>query len=71
MMRYWILQRPCPHGLAVEQYDIDFLYEQPTDSRNLEAMCDLRRSTSIPIAANQGIWSMAYAAGVIRSEAGR
>jgi L-alanine-DL-glutamate epimerase-like enolase superfamily enzyme len=64
----WDLATARRMASRLEPYDIDFL-EQPTDARNLEAMCDLRRSTSIPIAANQGIWSMADAAGAIRSEA--
>lgn len=52
----------------LESYAIDFL-EQPIDARNLDAMRELRRSTRIPIAANQGIWSLAEAVAAIRAEA--
>lgn len=52
----------------LEPYGIDFL-EQPTDARNLDVMRELRRSTRIPIAANQGIWSLAEAVAAIRAEA--
>jgi L-alanine-DL-glutamate epimerase-like enolase superfamily enzyme len=55
-------------SLRLEPYGIDFL-EQPTDARNLDAMHELRRTTRIAVAANQGIWSLAEAAAAIRAEA--
>jgi L-alanine-DL-glutamate epimerase-like enolase superfamily enzyme len=55
-------------SVRLEPYGIDFL-EQPIDARNLGAMRELRMTTRIPIAANQGIWSLAEAAAAIRAEA--
>jgi L-alanine-DL-glutamate epimerase-like enolase superfamily enzyme len=64
----WDLATARRMASRLERYDIDFL-EQPTDARNIEIMCDLRRSTTIPIAANQGIWGMPEAASAIRGDA--
>jgi L-alanine-DL-glutamate epimerase-like enolase superfamily enzyme len=53
---------------ALEPYEIEFV-EQPIDARDLVGLRELRRSTAIPIAANQGIWSIADALQCIRLEA--
>ena len=53
---------------AIEPYDIEFV-EQPIDARDVAGMRELRRTTRIPIAANQGIWSLAEALQAIRLEA--
>jgi L-alanine-DL-glutamate epimerase-like enolase superfamily enzyme len=52
----------------IEPYGIDFV-EQPIDARDLAGMRELRRGTRIPIAANQGIWSLAEALQSVRLEA--
>jgi L-alanine-DL-glutamate epimerase-like enolase superfamily enzyme len=49
-------------------HDLEFI-ERPTDARDLLGMRDLRRTTRVPIAANQGIWSLGEAAQAIRLEA--
>jgi L-alanine-DL-glutamate epimerase-like enolase superfamily enzyme len=64
----WDLATARRMASRLERYGIDFL-EQPTDGRNVEVMRDLRRSTPIPIAANQGIWSIAEAVSAIRGGA--
>src|SRR5262249_44194998 len=51
----------------LERYGIDFI-EQPIDARDLAGMHALRSSTRIPLAANQGIWSIADALQAIRAE---
>lgn len=51
----------------LEPFIIDFI-EQPIDARDLAGMRELRRSTRIPLAANQGIWSFADALQAIRLE---
>jgi L-alanine-DL-glutamate epimerase-like enolase superfamily enzyme len=53
---------------AMEPYDIDFI-EQPIDARDLIGLRELRRTTRIPVAANQGIWSVAEALQAVRLEA--
>ena len=53
---------------ALAPHDLEFI-EQPIDARDLLGMRDLRRTTRVPIAANQGIWSLAEAAQAIRLEA--
>jgi muconate cycloisomerase len=50
---------------AIAPYDIEFV-EQPIDARDLVGMRELRRSTPIPIAANQGVWSVSDALQCIR-----
>jgi L-alanine-DL-glutamate epimerase-like enolase superfamily enzyme len=51
----------------LEPLAIDFV-EQPIDARDLLGMRELRRATRIPLAANQGIWSIAEAQQAIRLE---
>jgi L-alanine-DL-glutamate epimerase-like enolase superfamily enzyme len=52
-------------GTRLEPFSIEFL-EQPIDARDLLGMRALRRAGRIPIAANQGIWSIAEAQQAIR-----
>jgi glucarate dehydratase len=52
----------------LEPFDLDFV-EAPIDARNLSAMRELRASSSIPIAANEGMWSLREAAEAIRQGA--
>jgi L-alanine-DL-glutamate epimerase-like enolase superfamily enzyme len=49
-------------------YQIDFI-EQPLDARDVLGMRELRRSTPVPLAVNQGIWSISEATQTIRLEA--
>ncbi len=51
----------------LERYDLDFI-EQPLDARDLAGARALRTATAVPIAANQGIWSLADAAQAIAAE---
>jgi L-alanine-DL-glutamate epimerase-like enolase superfamily enzyme len=51
----------------LEPFAIDFI-EQPIDARDLLGMRELRKATRIPLAANQGIWSIAEAQQAIRLE---
>jgi L-alanine-DL-glutamate epimerase-like enolase superfamily enzyme len=53
---------------ALVPYDLEFI-EQPIDARDLMGLRELRRTTRVPLAANQGIWSLADAAQAIRLEA--
>ena len=61
----WDLATARRMSEALAPYDLEFI-EQPIDARDLLGMRDLRRTTRVPIAANQGIWSLAEAAQVIR-----
>ena len=52
----WSLQ-DAPRNLAkFEKYEIDFI-EQPVREHPMSLMIDLRTKTSIPLAANEGLWS--------------
>ena len=52
----WSLQ-DAPKNLAkFEKYDIDFI-EQPVREHPMSLMIDLRTKTSVPLAANEGLWS--------------
>ncbi|MGE0008323.1 MAG: mandelate racemase/muconate lactonizing enzyme family protein [Parvibaculaceae bacterium] len=63
----WDLATARRMSIAMEPHRIDFI-EQPMDARDIAGMRELRRSTRIPLAANQGIWSLAEALQAIRSE---
>lgn len=52
----------------LEPLGIDFV-EAPIDGRNVSAMAALRRLTSIPIAANEGVWSLAEAGQMVEAGA--
>jgi L-alanine-DL-glutamate epimerase-like enolase superfamily enzyme len=45
---------------ALEEFDIDFA-EQPVSESPIEAMRELRSQSSIPLAANEGLWTEADA----------
>jgi L-alanine-DL-glutamate epimerase-like enolase superfamily enzyme len=64
----WDIATARRMSIAMEPYGIDFI-EQPIDARDIAGMRELRRSTRVPIAANQGIWSLGEALQAIRSEA--
>src|SRR5262249_49569313 len=64
----WDIATARPMSDGVERYDLEFI-EQPIDARDLLGLRELRRTTRVPVAANQGIWSLAEAAQAIRLEA--
>ena len=64
----WDLATARRMSEALAPHDLEFI-EQPTDARDLLGMRDLRRTTRVPIAANQGIGRRAEAAQAIRLEA--
>jgi L-alanine-DL-glutamate epimerase-like enolase superfamily enzyme len=53
---------------ALSQFDIEF-FEQPTPALDLEGMRRIRDASPIPIAANQGLWSIEEVLQVIRAGA--
>ena len=53
----WDLATARRMSEALAPYDLEFI-EQPIDARDLLGMRDLRRTTRVPIAANQGIWRL-------------
>jgi L-alanine-DL-glutamate epimerase-like enolase superfamily enzyme len=53
---------------ALEGFDLEFV-EQPTPAIDLEGMRRVREASSIPVAANQGLWSSEEIVQVIRSRA--
>jgi muconate cycloisomerase len=63
----WDIATTRRMSARLERHDIDFI-EQPIDARDLLGMRELRGSTRIPLAANQGIWSIADAQQAIRME---
>ncbi len=64
----WDIARARRMSFRLAPFEIDFI-EQPLDARDLLGMRDLRRSTPVPLAVNQGIWSLAEASQAIRLEA--
>jgi len=64
----WDMRTARRMSVAIEPYDVEFI-EQPIDARDLVGMHELRRITKVPVAANQGIWSLADALQAIRLEA--
>ena len=52
----WSLQDAPRYLGQFEKYDIDFI-EQPVREHPMSLMIDLRTKTSIPLAANEGLWS--------------
>jgi L-alanine-DL-glutamate epimerase-like enolase superfamily enzyme len=64
----WDLATAKRMCVRLEKYGIDFV-EQPLDARDLAGARALRTITAVPIAANQGIWSLADAAQTITAEA--
>jgi len=64
----WDMRTARRMSVAIEPYDVEFI-EQPIDARDLVGMHELRRTTKVPVAANQGIWSLADALQAIRLEA--
>lgn len=63
----WHLARARRMSFQLAPFKIDFI-EQPLDARDLRGMHELRRATHVPLAANQGIWSLAEASQAIRLE---
>ena len=64
----WDLATARRMSEALAPSDLEFI-EQPIDARDLLGMRELRRTTRVPLAANQGIWSLAEAVQAIRLEA--
>jgi L-alanine-DL-glutamate epimerase-like enolase superfamily enzyme len=64
----WDLATARRMSFRLARYQIDFI-EQPLDARDLLGMRELRRATPIPLAVNQGIWSLAEAVQAVRLEA--
>lgn len=52
----WSLQDAPRNLKKFERYDIDFI-EQPVPENPMSLMANLRSKTSIPLAANEGLWS--------------
>lgn len=63
----WDLATARRMSMRLEPLGIDFI-EQPIDARNVTGMRELRRSTRVPVAANQGVWSVAATVQAIRLE---
>ena len=52
----------------LERYDLDFV-EAPIDARNLTKMRELRQRTRVPIAGNEGMWSISEVSTAIELQA--
>lgn len=52
----WTLQEAAKYLTLLEKYQIDFA-EQPVREHPMSLMKELRSRTSVPIAANEGLWS--------------
>jgi len=64
----WDLASARRMSFRLAPYRIEFI-EQPIDARDVLGMRELRRATPVPLAVNQGIWSLSEAAQAIRLEA--
>jgi L-alanine-DL-glutamate epimerase-like enolase superfamily enzyme len=56
----WSLAHAARNLRAFEQYDIDFV-EQPVRDHPIGLLAELRARTTIPVCANEGLWSEADA----------
>ena len=62
----WSLPQALRNLRALEEHDIDFI-EQPVRDHPIGHLADLRRRTTIPVCANEGLWSEADAYARIRA----
>lgn len=56
----WTVADALQRLRGLEKYDIDFV-EQPVAESPIEAMAEVRRASSVALAANEGLWTQADA----------